>query len=423
MNRAARPSRLHPSLGLTLALTLAACSGGDDGASSASSSTTTTAAETGTTSAGSTTSTSGETTAASESEGTSGGDEGRTEGCDGAPLLPVPADPALRGPWAVGARTVTIADRTTEIWYPAAPGAEAGKEPAIYDIRLHLPAEEQGKIPDEANPWQACDCYRDLPIDAAHGPYPVIVFIHGTAGFRTQSLTFMTHWASRGFVVVSSDHTGITLGDVLSGNFGADQAGDAGKVLDALATPSGEVAFLAGRIDMGRVGMAGHSAGGSAISGFGGRPGVQVLAPMAAGGASPGAALKSTLVLGGMVDKIVAYGSQQSGYAGSAPRKRLVGLTTAGHLAFSDLCVLGAEQGGILQIALDYGVNVPPLLIPLAKDGCGPENLSPEAGFEITNAASAAAFEEILHCDAAMTEALAALPGRFPAIGEYQEAL
>jgi dienelactone hydrolase len=403
------------------ALSLGSACSGDDGGSATASSTGESSS-----SAGGTESTSAGTETVGESESTSESTTGEAterEGCEGAKLLINPEDPALPGPWPVGARTVTIAERTTEIWYPAEPGSAAGVEPEVYDIRLYLPPEEQGKIPDDAAPWQACGCYRDLPLDTDHGPYPVIVFIHGTAGFRTQSLTFMTHWASRGFVVVSSDHTGITLADVLGGNFGADQSGDAAKVLDALAAPSGETAFLAGHIDLARVGMSGHSAGGSAIAGFGGRPGVQVLAPMAAGGASPGAALKSTLVLGGMVDKIVAYGSQQSGYASAAPRKRLVGLSAAGHLAFSDLCVLGADQGGILQIALDYGVNVPPLLIPLAKDGCAPENLSAEEGFAITQAASSAAFEETLHCDDAMTAALAGLPARYPAIGEFQEAL
>lgn len=404
-----------------LLLLIVACAG--DSGGSAGGSTGEGATSTGSSGSESGTSTGSSTGTSADTETGTTGEPAKTEGCDGRPLLPVPADPSVRGPWAVGARTVTLAERTTEIWYPAAPGSEAGEATATYDLRLHLPAEEQGKIPDEANPWQPCECYRDLPLDDAHGPYPVVVFIHGTAGFRTQSLTFMTHWASRGFVVVASDHTGITLGDVLGGNFGADQAGDAAKVLDALAAPAGETAFLAGHIDLGRVGLAGHSAGGTAIAGFGGRPGVRVLAPMAAGGATPGEALESTLVMGGMVDGIVAYGSQQSGYEAAAPRKRLVGLAGAGHLAFSDLCVLGAEEGGILQIALDYGVDVPPLLIPLAQDGCMADNLSPEAGFEIIEAASSAAFEEALHCDAAMGAALAGLPGRYPAIGEYQEAL
>src|SRR5690242_19513182 len=202
-------------------------------------------------------------------------------GCNGTPLLANPDDPSAHGPWAVGARTVTLAGLTTEIWYPAKAGSEAGKMPARYDLREHLPDADQGKIPDADNPWQPCDCYRDLPIDDAHGPYPVVLFIHGTAGFRTQSLTFMAHWASRGFVVLAADHPGINLKDVLSGGFGqSDQAGDARRLLAALEPPGGDAAFLAGHLDLANLALAGHSAGGGAISGFGDR--AKVLVPMAA---------------------------------------------------------------------------------------------------------------------------------------------
>lgn len=408
-----RPSRRTSPL--ALALLLVACAGADDPEAATASTGTTTSSETAATETGSTGDTGG-----SESEGESEtGYQGI--GCDGAELLPIPEDPALAGPWPVGARTVTVAGRTTEIWYPATPGSEAGLEPARYDIRLHLPEDEQGKIPDEANPYQECDCFRELPLDVDHGPYPIVLFIHGTAGFRSQSLTFMTHWASRGFVVVASDHDGITLADVLGGTLSADQAGDAGKVLDVLVAGGGEVAFLDGHLDTARIGMAGHSAGGSAIAGFGGR--AQVLMPMAAGGASAGAALRSTLVLGAMEDAIVQYGSQKSGYDSAALSKRLVGLEGAGHLAFSDLCTLAADQGGILQVALDYGVDVPGFLIPLASDGCGDGFLAPEIGFAITNAATAAALHETLHCAPWGAAALGGLAEAYPEVGEYAEAL
>ncbi|MCB9705441.1 MAG: hypothetical protein H6711_26455 [Myxococcales bacterium] len=390
-------------------LVVLACSGGAEDDASASGSSSTAATEGGTSS-----------TSAGESEG-SGTEGDGVPACEGARLLPLPEDPAARGPWAVGAKTVVVADRRTEIWYPARPGSEADLPTVSYDLRLQLPPAEQGKIPDEANPFQPCACYRDLPLDDAHGPYPVIVFIHGTAGFRTQSLTFMTHWASRGFVVVASDHDGITLADVLGGTIDADQAGDARRVLDALALAEGEFAFLGGHLDLPRIGMSGHSAGGMAIQGLGDR--AQVLIPMAAGGVEAGAALLSTMVLGGMEDKIVAFGNQQSGYDDSPAQKRLVGLQDAGHLAFSDLCVLGADQGGILQIALDYGVEVPQFLVPLAQDGCAPENLAPETGFEIIKAASAAALHETLHCAPWASAAIAGLADRFPEIGVFEEAL
>ena len=45
--------------------------------------------------------------------------------------------------------------------------------------------------------------------------FPVIVFVHGTAGWRSQSLSLVSHWASRGFVVVAADYPGICLHDLL----------------------------------------------------------------------------------------------------------------------------------------------------------------------------------------------------------------
>jgi hypothetical protein len=124
-----------------------------------------------------------------------------------------------------------------------------------------------------------------------------------------------------------------------------------------------------------------------------------------------------------MEDAIVQYGSQKSGYDSAAPSKRLVGLEAAGHLAFSDLCTLAADQGGILQVALDYGVDVPGFLIPLASDGCGDGFLAPEIGFAITNAATAAALHETLHCAPWGAAALSGLAEAYPEVGEYAEAL
>lgn len=341
--------------------------------------------------------------------------------CEGRKLYTVPEDPAARGPWAVGARTIDVAGYKAEVWYPAPIGSDAGREKVMYDLREQLPAADRAKIPDEDNPLQACDCVRDLPIDEGRGPYPLVLFIHGTAGFRTQSLTFMTHWASRGFVVVAADHPGMMLGDVLSGMFGFHQASQAEEILDALDKPSGDAAFLDGRLAKGMLAMSGHSAGGGAIGGFGDR--ARVLIPMAAGGTSPGTALTSTLVLGGLDDGIAGWSGQENGYASSSPKKRLVGLGGAGHLAFSDICFIGRDAGGILQVALDHGVTVPAIVATLGKDGCNPGQLPPEKAWPIVEYVTAAALEETLACGGASAAKLSATKDTYPDVAEYQEEL
>jgi hypothetical protein len=311
----------------------------------------------------------------------------------------------------------------TEVWYPALPGSEDGAATVQYDLREHLPAADQDKIPDADNPLQGCDCYRDLPLDEAFGPYPVVVFVHGTAGFRTQTLTQMTHWASRGFVVLSSDHPGINLASVLQFQFGGDQTGDATRVLDQLETTSGDLAFLSGHIDMNHVGLAGHSAGGGAIQGFGSRDGVKILIPFASGGSTGGSFLESTLVMGGEDDGVAPFSGQQNGFSGSNPVKRLVGLANAGHLAFSDLCFIGRDAGGLLTIAQNNGIQVNPLISSLARDGCEAGQLEAERGWQIINFATSAALEETLHCNAEMADTIGTIQSAYSEVSTYEEQL
>ena len=63
--------------------------------------------------------------------------------CAGDARLAVPADPAARGPWPVGARTVRVGRLTVEVWYPAAPGSDADAPAGAYDIREALPPMER----------------------------------------------------------------------------------------------------------------------------------------------------------------------------------------------------------------------------------------------------------------------------------------
>ncbi len=197
-------------------------------------------------------------------------------GCEGQKLRQgIPTELGKPGPWPVGAVTTTLGGVVTEVWYPAKFGSDKDKTKVTYPLEEHLPTMEQGKIKPEARqPFQSCNCYRDLPLDEAAGPYPVLVFVHGTAGFRTTNLENVQHWASRGFVVVASDHPGIQLKNMLDGLGGltgagsANQAGDARKVLMDLANPTGDIAFLKDHLDLTRVGAMGHSAGANAVSGL-----------------------------------------------------------------------------------------------------------------------------------------------------------
>lgn len=423
--------RRHAALASTLFI--AACNGsggpetGETGETAATEATGETAATADTTTtSGATAPTTSETptTAVPTTTDDSTGAGTDVPGCTGGSFIPVPKDTSLPGPWPVGARTVAVGDLTVEVWYPAALASEAGQEKIRYDIRTGLPDAEQGKVSDADNPWQTCECWRDLPLDEDHGPYPAVLFVHGTAGFRSQSLEHMVHWASRGFVVLAADHPGLWLKDLLGSlcgvpNVPQDLAGDLAQMLAAIEAPAGDLAFLADHVDADRIGMAGHSAGGGAIAGSGAS--ARVLIPMAAGGVEAGAALESTLILGALSDQVVAYSEQQSGFESSPAPKRLVGIAEAGHLAFSSLCSLKNAQGQDF-LAIAEANDVCGAQFASFLFDCSPDYTPDATNWEIAQFASSAVLESVLRCtDAA--DNFAELQTKFPEVAEYQEAL
>ncbi len=347
-------------------------------------------------------------------------------GCDGTTLLQNPEDLAAPGPWAVGARTLKVGNLTVEVWYPASPGSDAGVERARYDIRKALPASEATKIPDADNPWQTCDCYRDLPLDVAHGPYPVVVFVHGTAAFRHQSVPLVTHWASRGFIVVAADHPGLYLGDFLGRMCGAQSppqnlSADLDALIAAVRAPSGDLAFVADHVDSSRVAVIGHSAGGGAAAMASTKPGVRVVIPMAApqvAVASP--TLESVLYLGGLVDGIASWNQVMTAWGGAPTPRRLVGISAGGHLTFSDLCEAKNPRGqDLLQIASEHQVCGAQLAGFLFD--CDPTHIPGPNGWDIINYATSSVLEPTLQCRTGVSPG--DIKSAFADVAEYREAL
>jgi hypothetical protein len=64
------------------------------------------------------------------------------------------------------------------------------------------------------------------------------------------------------------------------------------------------------------------------------------------------------------------------------------------------------------------------IVAPLASDGCQPDKLPAERGWEVINFATAGAFEETLLCLPERAAELSKVRERFgDAVGEYQEQL
>lgn len=358
-------------------------------------------------------------------------------GCGETKIYKAPDDPSQFGPWAVGVRTVKIpitgGTLTAEVWYPAAFGSEQGKSNEAYDLRVWLPKGEAMKIPETANKLAVTEAYRDLPIDAAHGPYPAVLFAHGLGSFRIANASMMTSWASRGLIVVAADHPGDFLTDYLisfslgscpaSGNPAADRVRDIDATLAALRSGAADFAFLGSSLDKTRLGLSGHSQGGGAVAGLSSRDAVQIiltLAPLGGGAVSASPTLKSVINVTGMDDNVTTYSAAKSGYNSSPKPKRIVGITGAGHIDVTDLCKERNNMGKVgLDVALEYGVCGASVLAPLAQ--CGAASATQDSPL-ITNYATTAALEETLLCQDRKA-AFANLKTKYPLVGEFLESL
>ncbi|MDB4977697.1 MAG: putative lipoprotein signal peptide, partial [Myxococcaceae bacterium] len=340
-------------------------------------------------------------------------------------------------------------------FYPAQPGSTAGKPEVGYDIRVFLPKSQQKLIPDSASPPLKAvggHLYRDVPLDNDHGPYPVVIFIHGTASFRVASVSTNAHWASRGIVVLAADYPGLGLNDVLvaTGQCSPDVStgdqdlpGDVNAQLAALKSASGDAAFLGGHVDLTRLGISGHSQGGCITATLSTVPGVRIVIPLDGSTATTDSpSLESIMYASGMADSVIGYDfpligntvcplfssdSKDAYNASPGPpkvKKRLVGVTGGGHLVPTDLCFKNAAGNNPVQESTARGVcgvgSAVIIGLPALND-CGTLT-DPKVGVDAINYATAAALEETLLCQD-RTKQFADLKKNVPQVGELLEAV
>jgi dienelactone hydrolase len=290
--------------------------------------------------------------------------------------------------------------------------------------------EQQDLIPDADAKPATCECYRDLPLDTDHGPYPGVVYIHGLGSFRIAALTSMQQWASRGFIVVAADHPGDFLTDYLaSSGLGCSTSGqvDPGDMqtegtgeVAALVAEGGDFAFLGDRLDKTRLAISGHSMGGQATADIAGNiDNVQVamtFAPLGGGALSGSGNLKSAIQITGTADGVTGYSKTWYGVA-QTPIKRHIGITNGGHIDVSDLCRDKNDMGlRSIDVANKYGVCGAAVISGLAQ--CGDDPTSEQQAPDILKYATTAVLEETLHCQD-RSAAFDMLQTKFSAVGEF----
>ncbi len=294
------------------------------------------------------------------------------------------------GPYVAGVTTLDLGDRQIEVWYPVDPGNQGSAPRDQYFIRDWLPEFIDDLLPADANPPLVTNAYRDVPA-SADGPFPLVLFAHGFASYRNQSTFLTAHLASWGFVVASPDY----LERGVAAQLGQPPAVVRGDVdlgrttVDLLKAENDRAGgLLEGVVAAERIAITGHSAGGGSSIRFGSQPDVVTYIPLSAGvrdGQSVELPDKPSLWLTGDIDGVAELAGIENAYALASPPKRLVVLENAGHLAPSDLCAIGASGGGVIAIAIEAGLPVPPNLQRLGTDGCQDGALEPADGWPVVN--------------------------------------
>jgi predicted dienelactone hydrolase len=287
-----------------------------------------------------------------------------------------------------------VNDVPVEVWYPARAGSTAKLKTAPYDVRAALPEAERTKIPDDVAATFDAGAFRDVAI-AENKRWPVVLFSHGFAGYRQQSSFLTAHIASFGYVVAASEHADRNLAAVLEGRMEQSNRDLMIAALDALASGDQNDAFFSA-VDASRAVAIGHSAGSLSVSAAASDPRVLGWATYA-GFSAPKDADKPGLVMGGTSDMIAQPEIVQSSFD-AAPQtdKTFVMIRRAGHLAFSDICEIGKDNGGLLALAQSYGIAVSDLLLALGSDGCRDTDLNAKEAWPIIRHYSLAHIERVL---------------------------
>jgi dienelactone hydrolase len=216
-------------------------------------------------------------------------------------VLPVFEFPAPTGPFAVGTEVRHLTDLRRHETLSGNPGA-----PRELMVQIWYPAEAsfRGKLAPyrqkQTTNWRTAqlalvktNAFLNAPLAAAHPSYPVVLFSPSWSGQRVQNTFQIEELASHGYVIVAMDHpygTDVTVfpdGRIVRTKLGAGEnyssqeafdrfeqeadeqvkfrAEDARFVLDKLDefNRRDPEARFTGRLDLQRVGIFGHSLGGS----------------------------------------------------------------------------------------------------------------------------------------------------------------
>lgn len=282
------------------------------------------------------------------------------------------ADLAEVGPYPVGVTTRELpTGNLVEIWYPAGPDAEGQTD--SYAVRDFTPEIMRALVPAETNDVVTVAAGRDASV-ADDGPYPLVIFSHGSTSFRFQSTNLTHHLASWGLVVASADHPSRALENFLGGPDDPPSSVDDVRATIELVTTDD---VLGPAIDADRVGASGHSAGGGTTLGITAEGGIAGYISYASG-ASDDTALPEvpSLFMAGGIDTIIEPTRTRAAFDRAPAPSFYLEFADSGHLAFSDLCAVGDGGANLIGLADAAGLSdfLNDNIRRLGTDGCDEPN-------------------------------------------------
>ena len=168
------------------------------------------------------------------------------------------------GPYEVGVQTIMVPDLsgggrdlTVDVWFPLSQDIDADFPPQQYTLLPGTYYESPSAVAATAESI------------ATDGPFPLVIYSHGSGGLRFIHSNYTEALASHGYIVAAADHIGNTAVDRLADSEtpGAvtafNRPNDVNRVIDAFLDPENveTVGFVA-NLNPSQIAVTGHSFGG-----------------------------------------------------------------------------------------------------------------------------------------------------------------
>jgi predicted dienelactone hydrolase len=307
---------------------------------------------------------------------------------------------------------------TVDVWFPLADGATA--DPARYAFVTG----------DYYDSRRALAAGFDQASD--DGPFPMVVYSHGSGGLRFIHSDYTETLASHGYVVVAPDHAGNTAVERVLGNADPSDVIAYNRPLDVIAVIDGALAdrSVGPLVDAESIAVTGHSFGGfttyAVAAGTDNPNGVTPvdprvdalipLAPAVGDGGDDGllsdADLASielpTLIIVGTDDSTtpVDPNVETAWSSSSASPHYRVELVAAEHQSFTDLC----DYLDVLVDREDATPLVVDVITEMSAEGCSPDDMPIERVKALTNTFAVSFFESVFRGGVMITDETNVIP-------------